>query len=493
MDDDIEILDIFDKNKKEEVPMTRVSRLEKQEKIAMEVEKQKEEEKSSKKKEKKASKKKEKKASKKKEKEVKKDRKSSTWQNIFCIVSAVFLLSCIGIYGYRFVKYYKIYNPKIDSKDGSVLLAKDIVGKSEFATDDEDGLFSSGGNYIYKGVVNNNYLKYNNMLWRIVRVNADNSIDIILDDYISLLPWDSKVTSFTNSEIYKYINNDFLNLLDKELLNKTSFCTDKISSLTSITCDEQNSDGYVKLLDVANFLNSVNKGKSYLVNDEEIIWLSDYGDDKIWHTNGVNVSQSEVNSFYEIKPMVRLRNTITYSSGDGTIKSPFVVDKEDTLRVGSKVQLGEDEWIVYENSNNIKLMRTSVLEKQLDFDKEKLTYKDSSLMEYLNKDYLDSLSYKDMIIEDEWFIGKYQNSLSDIKKETTKAKVGIPNLLDAKFMSSVKLYFTSTFNEDRVFVYDNPLRPGRITTYRFIRPCITISKESGNKLKYDNGIFKVGA
>ena len=168
------------------------------------------------------------------------------------------------------------------------------------------------------------------------------------------------------------------------------------------------------------------------------------------------------------------------------------MDKEDTLRVGSKVQLGEDEWIVYENSNNIKLMRTSVLEKQLDFDKEKLTYKDSSLMTYLNNDYLNSLSYKDMIIDDTWYIGEYKNSLDDIKKDTVTAKVGIPNILDIKFTSTIKLYFTSTINEDRVFVYDNPLRPGRVTTYRYIRPCITISKESASKLKFSDGIFKVG-
>ena len=482
-DDDIEILDIFNKDKKPEVQETRMSRLARLEKMEAEpivkkkvkIEKEDNIKKT------------------KKEKKSKKDVKHPFAQKIFCLISFIFLFGCVVFYGYRFIKYYRIYNPKVESGDGSVLLAKDIVGKSEFATDEEDGLFSSGGNYIFKGEVNNNYLKYNDMLWRIVRINADNSIDIILNDYISLLPWNNKVSSFVDSEIYEYLNNDFLDLLDKDLLNKTSFCVDKISSLTSITCDDQNSDGYVKLLDVANFLNSVNKGKSYLVDEEEIFWLADYGDDKIWHTNGVNVSQSEVNSFYEIRPVVRLRNTITYSKGDGTYKDPFVVDKEETLKVGSKVLLGEDEWIVYNNKDNIKLMRDTVLEKQLDFDKEKLTYKDSSLMEYLNKDYLDSLSYKDMIIEDEWFIGKYQNSLSDIKKETIKAKVGIPNLLDAKFMSSVKLYFTSTFNEDRVFVYDNPLRPGRITTYRFIRPCITISKESGNKLKYDNGIFKVGA
>ena len=468
-DDDIEILDIFNKDKKEEnitpIP-TRVARLE-------EMEAKKEEPIV-------------------KKKKVKKKAKATSFQKIFCLVSALFILGCIGYYGYRFVKYYRIYNPKIDSSDGSVLLAKDIVGKSEFATDNEDGLFSSGGNYIYKGDVKNNYLKYNNMLWRIVRINADNSLDIILDDYMTLLPWNSKVDSFTESEIYDYLNTTFIDLLDKDLLNPTSFCTDKISDLTSITCENQNSDSYVKLLDVANFLNSVNNSKSYLVSEDEIMWLADYGDEKIWHTNGINVSQSEVNSFYEIRPMVRLKSTTVYKEGDGSKEKPFIVDDENKLKVGSKVMLGEDTWIVYENKDSVKLMRENVLEKQSEFDSEKLTFDGSSLMTYLNDTYLNSLSYKDLVVENTYYIGEYKTNIKDIKSNTVKTKVAIPSLLDYHMNSSINGYFTSTIKEERVLVYENPLRPGKVTTYRSIRPCITISKDTVNKLQYADGVFKVG-
>ena len=459
MNDDIEILDVFNENKKAEPQ--KISRLELDN-------------------------------NKKVEKPKKKRIKVKAFQSLFCIISAIFLLGCVVFYGLRFIKYYRIYNPKVDSSDGSVLLARDIVGKSEFATDNEDGLFSSSGNYIYKGAVNNNYLKYNNILWRIVRINADNSLDIIVDDYISVLPWNSNITSFKESEIYDYLNNDFLVNLDKEMLVTTSYCEDKIDDLEKITCNSQNTNDYVKLLDVANFLNSVNDNKTYLITDDEIFWLSDYSTNKIWHTNGVNVSQSDSSVFYEIRPMVRLKGTIIYSSGDGTKDNPYEVSKKDELGVGSKVLLGEDKWIVYDNTKNLKLMREDVLTKQLDFDKEKLTYKDSSLMQYLNGEYLDSLSYKDKLIEDTWYIGAYKDNLSDIKNDKVNAKVGIPNILDIKFDSSIKSYFTSTINEERVWVYENPLRPSRITTYRSIRPCISLSKEEAKKLVYHDGVFEVG-
>ena len=465
MDDDIEILDVFnDKAKEIQAPVKKVTRVEKNGGDDMP----------------------------KKKKSKKRRVKTKSFQILFCSISALFILGCCVFYGSRFIKYYRIYNPKAGSSNSSVLLAKDIVGKSEFATGDEPGLFSSSGNYIYKGEIDNNYLKYNNMLWRIIRINADNSLDIILDDYINLLPWNNKMTTFTESDVYKYLNDNFLNSLDKEMLSKTSFCTDEISDLTKITCEKQNSDNYVKLLDVANFLNSVKNSKSYLVNSEEIMWLSDAGNDKTWHTNGVNVSQSDSNNFYEIRPVVRLKNTVFYTKGDGTKDNPYLVGDDNKLTVGSKVLLGEDKWIVYEISDNIKLMSEKVISKQLDFDQEKLTYKDSTLMDYLNTTYLDSLSYKDMIIDDTWYIGSYKNNLNDIKENSLKTKVGIPNILDIKFDSQVTSYFLSTSMEDKILVYSNPIHASKVTIYRNIRPCITISKENISKLKNVDGIFKIG-
>lgn len=467
MDDDIEILDIFDNNKKEVKEEVKVQE---EKPVKKELNNKKED------------------GSMRSRKRVKK----KAVQGLFCLVSAIFLLGCIVFYGYRFIKYYRIYNPKVDSKDGSVLLAKDIVGKSEFATDDEDGLISASGNYIYKGDVKNNYLRYNDMLWRIVRINSDNSIDIILDDYITLLPWNNSVVEFEKSDIYEYLNKEFLNKLDKDMLNKTSFCTDKISDLTNITCDNQNTDTYVKLLDVANFLNSVRDSKSYLVNQEEIFWLSDYGTDKIWHTNGFNVSQSLANTFYEVRPMVRLKNTTVYKDGDGTSEKPFEVGKIDELKVGSKVMLGEDKWTVIDISDDIKLMRDAVIDKQMDFDLEKNSFKDSKLMKYLNEEYLNSLSYKDKLVETTWYSGVYKDKISDMKSDSIKAKVAIPSLLDINFDSKVTSYFTIVGQEDRILVYENPLRPGKVTTYRSVRPCIAISKDYLKKAKYDSGLFKVG-
>ena len=140
-------------------------------------------------------------------------------------------------------------------------------------------------------------------------------------------------------------------------------------------------------------------------------------------------------------------------------------------------------------------MLDHVLTKTYRYDLDKLEYdKDSksSLAEYLNTEYLESLSYKDLLQEVEWVDGGYTNSLDDIKKNKNKAKVGIPSLLDYQFDSSVLGYFTTTSQEEYILVYDNPLHASKVTISRSIRPCISLSKADVNKLKLNDGVYTMG-
>lgn len=462
MDDDIEILDIFDKKEepKKELKNEEHEPIKKEEPM-------------------------------KRSGTKKRKLKTKALQAAFCIISALFILGCLVYYGSRFIKYYRIYNPKIDT-NGEVLLANYIPNVASEIVYEGNGLYSVSGGFIYKGNVDNNYVKYNNMLWRIVRINGDKSIDIVLDDYISILPWNSKVSDFKGSEMHEYLNKDFFNNLDKSNLSKVNFCDDKADTVASKAskCEKMVLDDYVKLLDITDFLNSVNDKKSYLVGDDEIFWLSDHTDDKVWHTNGVNVSQSASNTFYEVRPVVKLNNTIIYKSGDGKKDTPYEVGDNSKLTIGSTILLGEDKWIVYDTNDNVKLMRAEVLDKKQIFDKKNYDYNESSLKEYLNKTYLDSLSYKDKIVDGTWYTGEYKEKLSDIKENKTTSKVGLPNIIDIKFNSKVNGYFTSTINEERVWVYENPLRPSRITSERSVRPCITISMDYAKGLVYQDGVFK---
>ena len=440
--------------------------------------------------------KKEKPKKEKKVKGVKEKKPAKTWEKVFWAISIAFILGCCIFYGKRLIHYYKIYNPTDASGKKVLLLGDQITTKSEIVYE-ESGLYNPNPNeYVYKGNVTNNYVKYNNLLWRIIKINPDGTMLVILDDSMTMLPWNNKATEYKNSDIHKYLNNDFLNNLDKTYLVKNTFCEDSVEELSGISCEKKNSDDYVGLLDISTFLNTIIDKKTYLVGDGQIYWLNNYSTEKVWHTNGTNVSQSDANSFYEVRPVVKLKSTIAYISGDGTKENPYLTVKEDSLALGSKVKLGDDTWVVYDTTNGTKLMLENVLTKTYRYDLDKLTFdveSKESLAEYLNGEYLESLSYKDMLKEDEWVTGGYTSSLDDLKKNKVKAKVAVPSLLDYQYDSSVKGYFTTTSQEEYILVYDNPIHASKVTISRSIRPCISLTDEAVKKLKLDKGIYKVGA
>ncbi len=509
--DDIEILDVVDNKKKRDIPSDETEVLDpilvrkvvqkkvvenKPSELASRVELRKvEEEKQTKKVVK------EKKVKVKKEKKVKDKKQAKLWEKIFWCVSIAFILGCCVFYGRRLIHYYKIYNPTGSNGEKVLLLGDQIPGSQEILTPPEkgekweNGLYNTESGFVYKGDVNNNYIKYNNLLWRIVKINPDGTLVIILDDEMTMLPWNSKSVNYKESDIHTYLNDVFLANLDKSYLVKNSFCEDSVESLSSITCKAKDSDSYVTLLDISSFLNSIVEKKSYLVSEEEIYWLNNYSSEKIWHTNGANVSQSDANSFYGVRPVVKLKSTIPYISGDGTKEKPYLTTKEDSLTIGSQVKLGDDMWVVYDTTNGTRLMLLKPLTKTYRYDLDKLIFdKDSkeSLAEYLNTTYVDSLSYKDMLKEDEWSTGGYTSSYKDLAKAKAKAKVAVPSLMDFQYDSSVKGYFTTTTQEEYVLVYDNPIHASKVTISRGIRPCISLTDEAVKKLTLKDGIYTLG-
>ena len=202
-----------------------------------------------------------------KKRKKKKIIKAPKVQTIFCLISLLFVLGCCFYYGSRLIKYYKIYNPKSETGETLVNLASSIITGSSIVYEG-DGLYISSGNYLYKGSDVNNYILVDNMLFRIVRINSDKTMEIILDDYINKKEWDTDIKDFSESNLSKYLEDKFLNIIDKDLLVKSSVCTDTIPELSEVTCEKISNDTYVKLLGISDFLNSISDDKTYLIKDK---------------------------------------------------------------------------------------------------------------------------------------------------------------------------------------------------------------------------------
>ena len=402
-------------------------------------------------------------------------------QTFFCIISLIFVLICCGYYGTRLVKYYKIYNPKSETGETLINLSSYILSTSSIVFED-DGLYSSNGNYIYKGVNVNNYILVNNMMFRIIRINMDKSIDIVLDEYINKLSYSDSVVSYNESSIKKYLEEKFLPSIDSNVLMETSICLDPISELSEVNCENMGTTS-ISLLGITDFLNSMNDSKTYLTQNGEYLWLYNHANNNVWHTNGSNISNSSSTNLYGIKPVLTLKNSNVYISGDGSYNNPYQIKENDSIiNVGTYLDINDDIYIVYEvGEDYLKIESNEVLRDKHIFDKKTNSYSESSLKEYLENDYVDSLSYKDI--------------LKEVEFSSYTSKVGLLNLNDLKFNSSLRDYFLSDKKDNDIYLYNASILGSSVSARRNIRPCLGIKKDlkiiSGNGSKLAPFIVEV--
>ncbi len=401
-------------------------------------------------------------------------------QVIFCLVSFIFIVGCCIFYGSRMIKFYNIYNPKTD--DGKVveLLGSSITGKASIATEG-DGLYRISGSYLYKGTAVDNYVKFSNTLWRIIKVNSDGSIEMVTDSYINALDWNSKITDYASSDIRSYLNDVYLNTLNKDLLTNVTYCTDLITDLSSVKCDNSDSSDFVRLLGITEFLNSGVDGKTFITDGNNNIWLYNSNEKSVWNTNGTGLGTSNADSGYLVKAVVHIKNSAQLLGGKGKKEDPYIIEeKRNKVEVGNYVKLGDDTWVVYEvNKESIKLALSTVLSNTYRYSTSDNSFNinsNNSLAAYLNTTYLESLSYKDLLLDTKWYNGSY-TSYKDVTKSTITSKVGLLNVMDVKTnnINAEESYYIMTPGDTYYeYMVGSTLRQSKITVSRNIKPAISI-------------------
>ena len=399
----------------------------------------------------------------------------------FCAFSFLFIIGCIAIYGSRLLKYYRVYNPKSDAGQ-SLMLVTTAIGKNSSIVYDGDGLYMNGGDYTYKGSNVNNYLVFSNLTWRIIKTNSDGTIDLILDDYINTLPWANRPKAYIESDIHKYLNNYFVEYLNKSYLATTTICKDEVNDLKQFSCNNKNEDSYVRLPSVSDFLNS-KTDSTYMASDKDTLWLNTISSDKTWQINGNNLSLAEPTRALGVKPVIRLKSGVALISGDGSENNPYRVENEDdNIKVGDYVTLGTDKYIIYDiDDDALSLVLDGKLKKTYHYDLNSNVFNpqvNTSLAYYLNNTFLNSLSYKDLIIDSEWNIGTYVNTYEDVASNKVSAKIGLYDIMNLKFDNDVQDYFLLTGISNGVCLYSNETIMTKPAIYQGIRPAFRIKKTS---------------
>ena len=169
-------------------------------------------------------------------KEKKKRKRTLNFQKIFNLISFTFILACCIFYGGRFISLYLENNKSEELK----LLADNIKDNNV----ENENFNNINGNRYFKGENPDNYLEYSNLLWRIIRINSDNTVTIVLDSPITALAAGTEKT-YTKTYLHMWLNDqnkEYTGILENSLNKKdayltyTNTCYDIIDNTKNITC-----------------------------------------------------------------------------------------------------------------------------------------------------------------------------------------------------------------------------------------------------------------
>lgn len=427
-----------------------------------------------------------------------KNNRKPSFHKIFNIISFIFLLTCVLVYGIRFLFLYIDNNKTEKTKLIADNIKDDNAGKDYFK--------NISGDYYFSGSEVNNYISYSNMLWRIIKIDSSGNVVIVLDKPITSL---SKGNGqFKGSNIASWLNSYdedntgyFQRLLNDvpQFLTYTKSCIDDDKDIKNISCKKRISKTYVTIPSLNDYVNT--GGSKSFLNIGSYYYLINNDGNKTWCVdNEGKISTSDGNDIIGVRPVVTIKSLTKLKSGKGSEAEPYVFEEEVSSFIGSYVKLGDDVWQVYdEDENNVRLS----LDGYITYNQEEVLNKYSrigykfdisesgSLAWYLNNRYFNNLKYNKILEEFEISNGVYKGDFKETIKDKVKTRVGILSLGDVIINSDGSEYYLSTGSSDEKLMYISA-GAGRISTKSSssllrILPTISIKKslllEHGTKEK----------
>ena len=423
-------------------------------------------------------------------------------QKLFCFSSFVFLATCCLWYGGRFLYFYLENEKRLDESRPTVTknLTQTIINNSELKKINDTKYFYNDAN--------NNYIKYSNITWRILKIDNEDTIYLISDNVLTIL------SNGNDNYINKWLNKskeDYTGILEKNLNNTSKYltsynvCDDEINDLKNIQCNKVNKNNTIGLLSIIDYINT--GGEKSFINNQKYTYLNNKNsNNQLWYINDQGkLGTSTEENIYGLKPVIRLNSNIEVISGNGTSNNPYIIEKDSSL-FGSYVKLNNDIWRIYDVANeNIKL----ILNDYLTEDEQKVYQKYSnnnyyhndtiyqSLAYYLNNTYLNTLTYKNNINNSKWanFHYSIDNNFNyqEVLKNQIDTKISVPSIGDIILNDNNKENFftnTGTNNKDGMIYTINKngtLTKKNVTYNSNIVPCININK---NILTKGNGTLE---
>lgn len=228
------------------------------------------------------------------------------------------------------------------------------------------GLYLANDGYVFKGETVNNYVQLESRVWRIVKVNSDKSITLILnraadreypydDRYNQQADYDYGINNYQTSRIREQLElmynetnpeeeeNYILTEKDKTHLVNFDLCIGKMSKTdtihdNSIECT-QKITGKIGLLTASDYMNASadvncnvvgsNSCQNYnYLSQNGTFWLMTPSTKDSYSTLYVGtgtIKESESSENKKVRPVITLAANTLISGGDGSEANPYVV------------------------------------------------------------------------------------------------------------------------------------------------------------------------
>ena len=436
---------------------------------------------------------------------------------VLVTLNVLVLLLIVAFYGTRMIKYYLKENGKSNNKDNTVLLADTVLKKQSYVDLTKGLIFDEEKNeYRYLGDVDDNYLEYSGIVYRIIGIDKDNNIKVISDKSVTMM-YSGLEKGYDKSYVNKWLNYDkdvtgsgvYENNIKESVnyLSSTYYCEDIIDDIKNITCDKNSTNYKISLLSLYDYYKA--GGKSSFLNNGETFYLGTLNKDNhnYYITSDGEVSINEISTkTYAVRPVITIISSSVLLSGKGTKDDPYKILEikpstlEDTT-INTYVSFSNQVFKVIDNSTDATKVALNGVIKENDTDvvksfggkNNKYSNSKNTVGYYLNNTYLKTLDSKN-IIKSDWYIGALSlDNLDYTNEKNTKINLSVGMLsLGDMFVGDINNVFTlsrgiesdqiiNVINEDGNFYGDF------ITSKYNVRPALYLNNEL--KITGGNGTF----
>lgn len=421
---------------------------------------------------------------------------------IFNFISLVCMIG-MGIYfGYRSLYYYSKQNQQYQEE--AQTLNGYIMQHVPVNYEEGDGLHHDSLGYYFKGNVSNNYVSFANRIFRIIRINEDNSVKLVLDSNTAIFPWGDPV-HFNESNLYFWLNKTdweysgyYYNTLPnvEDFLVKTSYKENTLQEGEIVESDKEYQE-YITLLGINDYVQA-NGMSSYLNIGKMFFLLGLNGEESnLYVEEDGSIQTCETTEGRGIRPVITLKPNTVITGGEGTKENPYVIYQGDkTNMIASYVKMGDDIWqIFYQNGDDLKLhlngyIQENGAEKSIFYSQTNSIYdimNAENIGYYLNHDYLGSLPYINILQPFSSYVGEISDDkgyqYATIYGEVVQSHVSLLNVFDPFFNQELSDFFrvnnTSPVGSMEYVTYSSGLLgEADVREEKHIVPVVSIKKDS---------------